>query len=113
MLILCCGSLYPIASSVTVDEYRSIFLLCDISARPNHSFFFHMLLQIVAAVVLLGAKTSYGAGSYDCKAGCSLSQGPPVIGDDGQSYFNECLAYCQVRTFCQLNCFVWPSLSPQ
>jgi len=52
-----------------------------------------------------GAATAQTAATptttYDCDAGCSLdsSGGPPVEGDDGQIYFNACLAYCQVRIY--------------
>lgn len=38
--------------------------------------------------------------NFNCDEGCSLKRqtmGPMVCGDDGITYFNECLAVCQVR----------------
>jgi len=39
--------------------------------------------------------------AYDCEAGCDLKKGK-VCGDDGFTYYNECLAICQVRRHADL-----------
>jgi hypothetical protein len=50
-----------------------------------------LLLLIVPLVV--------NADTYNCDSGCSMDpdvMGPRVCGDDGFTYVNECVAYCQV-----------------
>jgi hypothetical protein len=37
--------------------------------------------------------------AFDCEAGCDLKK-RQVCGDDGFTYYNECLAICQVRRPC-------------
>lgn len=37
-----------------------------------------------------------GVTTFDCDAGCDLKK-RKVCGEDGLTYYNECLAYCQVR----------------
>ena len=56
-------------------------------------------LPFLLLVVLIGAHgVAVVAQIYECSSGCSLdvkTQGPPVVGQDGNTYFNACLAYCQ------------------
>jgi Kazal-type serine protease inhibitor domain len=40
--------------------------------------------------------------SYNCNEGCDLDpavNGASVCGVDGITYFNECFAFCQVKSF--------------
>lgn len=58
-----------------------------------------MRLKTIALLVFVEATVQgIDAVDYDCSSGCSLNSdamGGPINGDDGISYFNECLAYCQ------------------
>jgi hypothetical protein len=49
------------------------------------------------AIRSLAKPDGSATATFDCDAGCDLKKNK-VCGDDGFTYYNECLAYCQVRT---------------
>jgi len=68
----------------------------------------HCLVQLVLVFPMIlsllafrGVQAQPATTSFDCeRVGCALdpsTMGPPVCGQDGFTYHNQCLAHCQVR----------------
>jgi Kazal-type serine protease inhibitor domain len=58
-----------------------------------------IILAVFIAVQVKHHELKCYAVSYDCNEGCDLDptvSGESVCGEDGITYFNECLATCQV-----------------
>ena len=56
-----------------------------------------MKVYVFLLLSAMGSLEARRLGEPDCEAGCDLKK-RKVCGTDGVTYYNECLAICQVST---------------